>query len=348
MSKKKRLNVGVIGTGMGRGHILGYQRIPGVKVVGVVDVDEKRGKAVAKEQKIPNSFTTHEELLAQKDLDAVSIATPNVYHTPIAIDAIKAGLHVLCEKPMATTAADAKKILKAADKADTVFMMAFNNRYRGDSQLLSQYIEAGELGEIYYGRCGWVRRRGVPGMGGWFTQKKLSGGGPLIDIGVHALDLTWWLMGCPVPQVAMGGVYHDLAKQEWERQGKPGKMDIEDLGVGMIRFENGATLVLEASWVLHTPNERFYSEVMGSKGGASLEPEFKVYQERYGELVDLTPRPPSVNGHEGEVAHFIECIRTGKQPISTATHGYHVMQMLDAIYESGRIGREVVIQNGNS
>lgn len=339
------LNVGIIGTGIGGAHHDGYSKLKNVRVVGLVDVDPARGKAVAERWGVPtaNAFTNHMDLLSLKGLDAVSVCTPNSLHASIAIDALKAGKHVICEKPMAATLAQGKELFKAAEASDKIFMMGYNNRYRGDTQLLKRYIEAGELGDLYYGKCGWIRRHGAPGPGSWFSTKAMSGGGPLIDLGVHALDLAWWLMGKPKPVSVSASVFHHLMPQEWERLGRPGTMDVEDAAVAHIRFANGAAIMLEVSWLLQTPKESFYCQVMGTKGGASAEPEFRICQDKHGAEVDLTPRAPNVGGHPGEIAHFVQCIRTNTQPISTAEDGLLVLKMLDAIYRSGESGKAVTI-----
>jgi len=200
-TKPDKINVGIIGTGIGQAHFEGYSALPNVNVVGLVDVDPKRAKLIAEKWKVRHAFTNHEDLLALRNLDAVSVGVPNWLHASIAMDALRAGKHVICEKPMAHSLEDGERLYKAAKRAKTKFMMAYNNRFRGDSQLLKRYIDGGELGDIYFGRCVWTRRSGIPGAGGWFTTKKLSGGGPLIDIGVHALDLGWWLMGGPKPVI---------------------------------------------------------------------------------------------------------------------------------------------------
>jgi predicted dehydrogenase len=222
-------------------------------------------------------------------------------------------------------------------------MMAFNNRYRGDTQLLKRFVEAGELGDLYYGKTGWVRRHGAPGAGGWFTTKELSGGGPMIDLGVHALDLTWWLMGQPKPVSVAGSAFFSLGPKEMEAKGAKGTFDVEDAAVAHIRFENGAAILLEVSWLLHTPKESFYSSIMGTDGGASAEPDFRIVKDMYGSPVDLTPQAPNVNGHEGEMVHFIDCIRKGTEPISTAQDGLNVQKMLDGIYRSAEKGEAIDI-----
>jgi predicted dehydrogenase len=345
-NKTPELNVGIIGTGIGTVHNQGYQNLPGVNVVAIVDVDPERAKRTAEEWGVPQALTNHEDLLNVKGLDAVSVCTPNSLHASVAIDALKAGKHVICEKPMAAQLDQAEALAVEADAATArgqVFMMGLNNRYRGDTQLLKQYIDAGDLGDLYLGKCGWVRRSGIPGMGGWFTNKELSGGGPLIDIGVHALDLCWWLMGAPEPTSVSASVFAHLGPKEWKRKGSVGTYDIEDAAVAHIRFANGAAIMLEASWILHTAKESLFCEVMGTEGGASVEPDFRIVKDMHGSPLDILPDPPTANGHEAEIAHFVECIVEGKTPISTARDGLAVQRMLDAVYRSGETNEIVKI-----
>lgn len=351
-SKESPLKVGVVGVGIGRVHLHGYGLLKDVKVQAICDIDEERGKAAAQEFKVDKFYNDSALLFADPDIDAVSIAVPNDVHAPLAIAAVKAGKHVICEKPIANTLANAQLIADAAREAEAagkVFMLGMNNRYRGDTQVLRKFIDAGSLGEIYHAKCGWIRRSGIPGFGGWFTTKKRSGGGPMIDIGVHVLDLTMYLMGNPIP-VSATGVAHSkfghrgLGTSNWAvHPGVESKtFDVEDFAAGFVKFSNGATLAIEASWASHIKEDSFYSSVLGTEGGADLEP-LTIYRTEQGVSVDLKPKFPSINGHEAEIKHFVECIKSGSTPISTAEQGLHVLQILDAIYRSSETGREALI-----
>ena len=225
-------------------------------------------------------------MLALPELDAVSVCTPNFLHAELALASMAAGKHVLCEKPMANTLENAQQIAKAAKEVSTIFMMGMNNRFRGDTTVLKALIEAGELGDIYYAKCGWVRRAGIPGLGGWFTTKSMSGGGPLIDLGVHMLDMTMYLMGNPAPVSVSGSTYahfgpRGLGSSNYGYKPDPStplKYDVEDLATGLIKFDNGATLFVEASWASHIAHEKNYSILMGTEGGAQLDP-FQVFKD---------------------------------------------------------------------
>jgi predicted dehydrogenase len=220
-------------------------------------------------------------------------------------------------------------------------MMCFNNRYRGDTQLLKQYVEGGDLGEIYFAKTGWVRRRGIPGLGGWFTTKSKSGGGPLIDLGVHMIDVTMWLMGNPEPTTVSGATYTEFGDKAAKASG--GTYDVEDLAAGFVRFANGASMLFEASWASNVREERTYSEILGSKGGAELSP-LTIFTEQHGALVDIQPKFRSIGGHEAAIAHFVDCILNGTQPISPGEDGVKMMKILDALYQSAEAGKEVQIQ----
>lgn len=346
--KLDRVRVGIVGVGIGAVHARGYSKLPNVEIAALCDLDLDRAQRVADQFGVKKLYSDYETMLAAETLDAVSVCTPNVLHAPVAVAALQAGCHVLCEKPLSINAVEGKKIADAAKKAKTKFMMGMNNRFRGDSQELRAMVEAGDLGEIYYAKAGWIRRYGIPGMGGWFTRKEMSGGGPLIDIGVHALDLTLYLMGNPKPVSAYGATFakfgpYGKGSGGWGVPVKGGNFDVEDLAAGQVRFADGSTLVLEASWAQHCAGDRFYNEIYGTKGGATLEP-FRVYTELHGHPVDIAPHAPHVDGHEAEIAHFVECIVQDKTPIATVDQALDVMKILDAIYESCTTGQSVAIK----
>ena len=217
-------------------------------------------------------------------------------------------------------------------------MYALCLRFGGAAKLAKDYIEQGELGEIYYGRAVYHRRRGIPtGSGSWFVDKKRSGGGALIDIGVHALDSAWWLMGCPKPVSVSGSAY-----QKFKRVlPKGAHFDVDDSAFALIKFANGATLNLECSWALNLPGGSVM-QIAGTLGGLELNP-LKIYQERKGVAVDITPEVPNVDAFAGQTGHFVECIQKSKTPLMSGEQGVQLMQILDAIYKSSATGKEVRI-----
>jgi len=348
---KTELYAGVIGLGMGRGHVMNFARSK-AKVLAVCDIDEKRLAAAKDEFNIPYTFTKIDEMLDMKELDLVSVALPNYLHMPVTIKALQAGKHVMCEKPMAMNAREARKMQKMAEDTGKKFMMHFNTRFTAEAQLLKEYAESGMLGDVYYARTVWNRRRGVPGMGGWFTTRKLSGGGPLIDLGVHRLDFALWLMGCPAA-VSVSGFCHDkLARDIALAAGK--SIDVEDFATGFVRLDNGAVLALEASWATNTEKaEDMSTIVLGTKGtlyhgnvGESYQMEAKVITEKFG-CIEVAQSKGYRPKYQSAQQHFVDCILDGKEPLATAEHGVRVMEILDALYESAQKGKEIRIRRAD-
>ncbi len=351
--KSKTLNVAVIGLGMGRGHLAGFDGYERANVVGICDIDEDRLAEVGETYNLPQAarFTDYRKLIddAKKlKLDAVSIALPNSLHAPVATAALAEGLHVLCEKPMATCASEARAMLQAAERANKTLMINFSFRFNPQSQALKRAVEAGRIGEIYYARTVWHRRRGLPRFGGWFGQKEHSGGGPIIDLGVHRLDLAMWLMGNPGPVTVSAMTYDRLASRLAREQKKA--FDVEDLGCALIRFDNGATVVLEASWAgFSEKREDMVTQIYGETGGIiqrnlgeGYDFEARLYAERDGalwetQLQEILDRSPSA------YEEFVDAVLDDREPIATARHGLDVQLILDAIYKSARKGEEVKI-----
>lgn len=334
-----KVRAAVIGLGWpGIQHLKGYIADPRSEVVAVCDLDKRHAKKVASEYKIQRVYTDHLKMLDNSDIDAVSVCLPNFLHAPISIDALSAGKHVLCEKPPARSAQEAKAMADTASENGKTLMYALVQRFDGSTQRLKRLVRRGELGEIYFGKAGYVRRRGVPvGKEGWFVDKERSGGGALIDIGVHALDCVWWLMNSPRPVEVMGTSYSHFGHLVPDDI----KYDVDDATFAQIRFENGATIILETTWALNLPGDN-YIKVSGTKAGASLSP-FTLYTEEDGKELDKPLNAPSINSFDEEVKHFVGCIVDEKEPISSAEQGIMLMQMLDGIYESAQKGRSVPI-----
>jgi len=335
------IKVGIIGTGIGRLHAASYKKCKDVEIKAICDIDLDAGNSAAADFGVTDVYADYRDMLKDDEICAVTIATPNYLHAPMAIAAFEAGKHVFCEKPIATNAADAKAMVEAGRKSGKIFQMGFNNRFRGDTQLLKKCIENGDLGEIYYAKTGWLRRKGMPGgTRSWFITKSMSGGGPLIDLGVHMLDLTLWLMGNPKPTYVLGSSYAKFGPQAPWPEGVT--YDVEDLAAGMVKLDNGATIMLDVSWHSHVQTEKIYSQLVGTKGGAELEP-LRIYTDVNGNNADLNLQHPNVSGHEMEIFHFVECVRDNKTPLAIGEHGLHIQQILDAIYESTLTGKGVEI-----
>lgn len=350
-----KLRIGAIGTGnifrsIHLPHLLARKD---VEVVALCDIAVDKAKAIAAERGIETVVSDYRELLARNDIDAVDICTPNLYHSEIAIAALQAGKHVFCEKPDAVNQEEAAKMKAAAEQSGKVLMVMRNNRFREVSQFLKRLSENGHLGDIYTGRCGWIRRRGIPGKGGWFTTKELSGGGPLIDLGVHMIDLAVWLMGNPKPVAVSGATYRkfadssisDSVHSQFGEKRDEGIFDVEDLASGYIRFDNGATLQLEFSWASNIVEESRFVELRGTKAGLSLVNEdVQVFTEIEGTLCNLVPQlKKDPGGHAANINHFVDVVLHGVKPVFTPEQGLDMIKVLDAIYESAKTGREVVL-----
>ncbi len=345
-----KLKVGIIGLGMGGAHVNGFRTHPEAEVVAVADTDAKRLEDRGrKEFKIPNCYLSAEEMLKKEKLDIVSVVTPNKFHRPLTLAALESGAHVLCEKPMAMNAKEAEDMCAAAKKAKKRLMINFSFRFSPQSYAMKKEIETGALGDIYFARTQWLRRRGMPGFGGWFGTKALSGGGPLIDLGVHRLDLALWFMGYPKPSWVMAGAYNHIASRIAKEQGKT--YDVEDFAAGFIQFKNGATLELEASWAGNIKErELMETRLLGTKGGMlqrnlneGYDFEAEFYLEKNGCQYDMKLHPPVPAAH-CSMYHFVDSIVAGKPHTATAEEGLTVMKLLDAIYESAAKKRPVEIK----
>lgn len=342
----QRLRVAVIGLGIGRMHIEGWRQHPHVDVVAIADTDAQRLDQVGEQFGIARRYGDAASLLANEALNVVSVCTPNKFHKELTIAALTAGCHVLCEKPMAMNAAEGREMLAAAQRAGKRLMINFSYRFSAQSQALKAQVDAGLFGDFYFGRSVWHRRRGMPGFGGWFGNKALAGGGPLIDLGVHRLDLALWLMGYPRPEWVMGNTYNPIAGPLAAASGK--SFDVEDLAAGFIRFDNGATLVLEASWAANIQEaELMETRLLGTKAGLlqkNLNEGYTfsadVFLEQNGAPFDMhmhTPKEPA----RSAMHHYADAILNDRPHDAHGEQGLIVMQILDAIYASARTGAPV-------
>lgn len=348
----KKINIGLIGAGnIGIEHIKGFLRFPEqCEITAITDTNLPLAQKRARQYGIDHVALTTEELIARNDVDAVIICVPNQYHAPLAVKAIEAGKHVLLEKPMGVNGEAARQILRASEVYKRIVMIGHQKRWESIPMQIKEQIDRGELGRVYTAKTGWFRRKGIPGWGTWFTQNELSGGGPLIDIGVHMLDLALYLMGNPKPVSVFGATYAELGPKrrgigEWGNPNWNGKYDVEDFATALIRMEDNSTLSLEVSWAVHmnTDNKPFI-HLMGSEGGASYQQDQgKLLAEKFDQPTERALSAP--DDDEGERSrfcrHFLECIREAKQPLTSARTGWMNNVIMDAIYESSRSGNEV-------
>jgi predicted dehydrogenase len=354
---EKTLKIAVIGVGgiARTEHLPAYATMENVEVVALCDIKPEKARAQADIYNIPLVFENYKDVLELPGLDAVDICTPNYLHSIIAVEALEHGLHVFCEKPDAVSVAEAEKMKAAAESSGKVLMVMRNNRYMPISSFLKQYIEAGKLGEIYAARCGWQRRRGIPGKGGWFTTKAQSGGGPLIDLGVHMIDLTMWLMGSPRPVAVTGCTYCKFANNDMSdsidstfgEKDANGTFDVEDLAMGFIRFDNGACMQIEFSWASNIEHEQRFFELRGTQAGAcwsSNTNKLGIYTEEFGKTVDYLPIIDNKAGpkhHAANLIHFVDVVLNGAEPMFVPQQGVDMVKILEAIYESAKTGKEV-------
>jgi predicted dehydrogenase len=349
--KKARIAIVGAGTVARDNQIPAFLKCGDAEVAAVFDRHIERAQALCDQYGIPKAYSSFDDVMSDSEIDCVSICTGNVSHEELVIQAANAGKSILCEKPMAISVEQALNMKAAVDQNNVTFMMAFVNRFRQESIMLSELREQGRFGEIYHARCGWIRRRGTPS--GWFTDKSKSGGGVVLDIGVHVIDLTWYLMGRPKPVSVSGathtriGSYETRSVKGWAAAGaRNGVFDNEEAATALIRFDNGASMSVDISWAINGKEEKMFSKLYGTKGGASLRP-LELYGEEDGFLTDtspvLVPEDTWQPAFERETAHFAHCVVNGLRPISPVEDGLAVQSMLNAIYESARTGREIAL-----
>jgi predicted dehydrogenase len=355
----KKLKVAIIGCGgIANGkHMPSLKKLNHVELAAFCDVIEDRALKAKEEFGEEESKVYHDyrELLNETSIDVVHVCTPNDSHAEITIAALESGKHVMCEKPMAKTSEEAERMLEAAKRTGKKLTIGYQNRYRPDSQYLHKYCEEGGLGEVYFAKAQAIRRRAVPTWGVFLDEEK-QGGGPLIDIGTHALDLTLWMMNNYKPKAVLGSCFHKLGKKKdaanawgsWD----PEEFTVEDSAFGFITMENGATIILESSWALNTLQIGEAKCVLsGTEGGADMEDGLRLNGEKFGKLhtqqVDLSSTGVAFydgkqeNDSDLEARLWIECILNDTEPVVKPEEALVVTQILEAIYESSRTGKAI-------
>ncbi|WP_141503418.1 Gfo/Idh/MocA family protein [Paenibacillus luteus] len=349
----KPVQIAVIGTGsISSLHLESYKNNKNVNLYAVCDLNEERAKAAAEKYGAEKVYTDYRELLANSEIDAVSICTWNNTHAEISISALEAGKHVLVEKPLCRTVEEALLVQEAVRKSGKLLQVGFVRRYDTNAQLLRAMADRGEFGEIYFAKASTIRRLGNPG--GWFSDIERSGGGPLIDIGVHVIDLCWYMMGRPKPVSVSANTYHKLGNRsnvehlsfyqaaDYDAE----KNTVEDMANALIRFENGASLLVDVSFTLHAKSNEGTVKLYGEKGGFEIDPETVIVTEQNNTILNVYPQTDSkgfeFNGaFQNEINHFIDCVTSGEQPISPVEDGVEIMKILIGIYESAAKGAEV-------
>lgn len=354
-----KLKIGIIGVGsIAQVHIRGYLQNPNVELYAFCDINEERLKKNGEKHGVTRLYTDKDKMLAElPELDAVSVCTWNSQHAPCTIAALKAGKNVLCEKPMALNAKEAMEMQAVAKETGKLLMVGFVRRYGNDCRIVKDFIDSGEFGDLYYSKATYLRRNGWPG--GWFGDKSRSGGGPLIDLGVHVIDLTRYLMGNHQPVSVFGATFYKLANRpgikdknmndhQAARSTEKPIFDVEDSAVAMIRYDNGAVMSVETAFSLDIKKEESVIQLFGTKAGAKLDPELEMYTTTNGYMSNIRLDTPTALSFEGlfnnEIDHYVDCILGKTECRSPAEDGVTLMKILDAIYESARTGHEVMIE----
>lgn len=333
----EKIRIAVVGTGAIAQviHIPQWKRMEQVELIAVCDVVKAKAAWIAEKYRVPHTFGDIDEVLKLEELDAVDICTPTASHTSLAIAALSARKHVLVEKPMARNYEESRAMVAAAREYNRKLMVGMNVRFRQDARILHRSLRGGELGEIFYAKTGWLRRREKMVGRNWFVHKDISGGGVMMDLGVQMLDLGLWLMGNP-----------DAASVQASTYNKVTGFDVEDSVAALLRLNNGATLGVEASWTLFAERDSFYTTLFGTHGGALLQP-LRIHKEVQGRIVNVTPTKTIQPGnlykrsYQDELHHFVEALTSGSRLSSSGEEILERMRIVDAIYESAQSGREV-------
>lgn len=348
------IKIGIIGLGAisEKVHIDNLQQINSVTIAAVTDIDYNRAQQIATKHHIDYYFSDVSEMIDQVELDGVIISTPNTTHIPIAKLVAEKGIHVFMEKPIGINLTEVRDYLSFAMEKDILTMVGMPYRFRRDVQIAKKHVDDENLGNIYYAKVRLFRRRGTPT--GWYTNKFHAGGGALMDIGVHMLDLAWYLLGEPEVQSISGHAVTGLNNYEtkytstWESTNKQLNeeriFDVDDFSSAFIRFANGVVLSLEVAWAINGEEDSDINlELFGDQGGISLTP-LTIYEENDGLLSENTPIFTETNPFFAEIKHFIECIREDRSPLVDGERGYTVLKMLQAIYDSSNAKREIKIE----
>lgn len=355
-----KLKVGIVGCN----GITLYSHIPAwvqlkdeVEIVAVSDRIEERMNIENIEgiSKNIKKYKDYHDMIADKDIDIIDIATPNYLHSIISVEALEAGKNVLTEKPDAISVSEMQRMIAAEKKSGKLLMACRNCRHYPVAEFFKKYIDDGKLGEIYSGSCGYIRRRGIPGKGGWFTTKALSGGGPVFDLGVHMLDLAIYYMGNPKAVSITGCTFNkfsetdlsDSVNSAFGDKVPGGIFDVEDSAMGFIRFENGSCLQLEFSWASNIEQEKDWVELRGTKGGIYFTSKDlaknAIFTEENGTLVNIYPKCPHYGGHPAVMKNFVDVLMGRDKPDYTTEQGLQMIKILEGFYKSAELGREIEI-----
>lgn len=353
----EKIKIGIIGVGnISDSHITAYKNDPRAELYAFCDINGARLQEMGEKHGVTRLYENLDEMLVLPELDAVSVCVWNNAHAECAIKALRAGKNVLCEKPMALNAQLAEEMEKVAAETGKVLMIGFVRRFGQDCALLKEYIDNGTFGDIYYAKVNNLRRHGNPG--GWFADKSRSGGGPLIDLGVHVIDLVCYLLGADVKPVSVyGATFRKLLNRPGVKDLPPymskdrtdhDDCTVEDLATALIRFDNGTVLSVETAFELNVPDAESYIKLFGTKGGASITHDLTISTELGGRLANTKLCSQSNFDFQPsfcrEISHFLDCVQNGTPCRNPAKDGVKLMKILDAIYASAEAGHEVEIK----
>jgi len=347
------LRFGVLGAGqISRAACQEINRHPRARVTAASDPNPERLAELAASLGGLRTFSDNEALLADPELDAVFIATPNAFHAPLALRALTAGKHVLVEKPFATNALEAAVVVEQAKQTGKLLSVGMNQRFRPESQRVRALVETGKLGHVYHAKAFWFRRAGIPKLGTWFCKNSLAGGGALYDIGVHLLDLALFVMGRFNPVSVSGQTYstfgpRGIGEGSWGLSERShNDFDVDDGATALLRFDDGATLTLDVSWAIHQKEpDRMNVVVHGSEAGAGCYPgEIYRFGTETGTYETATlAQTPLPYPHANRFSNFINAVQGSESLCVSPEQALAVQRILDAIYESSRLGREVML-----
>jgi predicted dehydrogenase len=359
------LRAGVIGLGWaGQQHLDGYSRASGVDLVGLAGLETEHLQRLGDQYAIEYRYANWADLFAGTELDVVSVCTPPSLHAPISIAALEAGIHVLSEKPMALDAVSARQMVDAAKANGRILDVSFNHRRKAEVTAAKDLIDRGLLGRIYYAKAGWMRHSGIPGLGSWFTRKATAGGGPMMDIGVHMLDMALYLMGEPSVQTVSASTYAEFGPRgrggsNWGISAKTGgdgtpSYEVEDLATAFVRMTDGATLLLESSWAQGIGHDDMYVTLFGTEGGAELSwnrgsgPQIKAWTQIDGVDAQLEPQIRGNGGHAEAIADFVAAVRAGQLDGHQGDEALTRALIVDAAYRSADDSAEIRLEPGSS
>jgi predicted dehydrogenase len=336
----EKLKVALIGTG-GISQIFripALQNIENVELVALCDVDEAKVSFIAEKFNIKNVYYDIENLLRKEVLDGIFICTPNNFHYPMALATLEKEVPTFIEKPMALNQTQAERLVKTAKKAKVPIVIGMNNRFRDDAIILKDFLNKNELGDPFYIKTGWLRRWNLEPQQSWLFDKKISGGGVIMDIGIQLTDLSLWLLGLPKVKNVRTFNFNVFAEGS-----------VEDSALVVLQTETNVVITVEVAWRLHLEKDMSYTHVFGKQGSAFLNP-LRLYREMHGNLVNVTPvhSTPSADvfksAFANEIHNFLEVIQGKTEPVTPAEDGIYLMRIIDAIYKSAEQGVQIDLE----